>query len=105
MGIFLSWGPRIASICRHPELAQYSHGDGNEGGKLAGGAADGLCVQDQVLAVDRMVVERAKQILLGYRQLSASEAVHLSVMEQNGIERILSFDLGFDVFPRITRLA
>ena len=64
-----------------------------------------LGVVDDVLAVDRTVVERAKQIVLGYRQLSARDAVHLSVMEQNGIERILSFDSGFDAFPRITRLS
>ena len=64
-----------------------------------------LGVVDDVLAVDRTVVERAKQIVLGYQQLSARDAVHLSVMEQNGIEQILSFDSGFDVFPRITRLS
>jgi predicted nucleic acid-binding protein len=64
-----------------------------------------LGVVDQVLAVDVAVVQRAKQIVLGYRQLSARDAVHLSVMEQNGIERILSFDSGFDAFPRITRLS
>jgi len=64
-----------------------------------------LGVVDQVLPVDGMVAQRAKQIVLGYRQLSARDAVHLSVMEQNGIERILSFDSGFDAFPRITRLS
>ncbi len=64
-----------------------------------------LGVVDQVLTVDVAVVQRAKQIVLGYRQLSARNAVHLSVMEQNGIERILSFDSGFDAFPRITRLS
>jgi len=64
-----------------------------------------LGVVDEVLAVDAIVVQRAKQIVLGYRQLSARDAVHLSVMEQNGIERILSFDSGFDAFPRITRLS
>jgi len=58
-----------------------------------------------VLAVDGTVVQRAKQIVLGYRQLSARYAVHLSVMEQNGIERILSFDSGFDGFPGIVRLS
>ena len=62
-------------------------------------------VVDQVFTVDRKVVERAKNIVLGYRQLSARDAVHLSVMEQNGIEQILSFDAGFDVFPGITRLS
>jgi uncharacterized protein len=66
---------------------------------------DLLGVVDQVLTVDVAVVQRAKQIVLGYRQLSDRDAVHLSVMEQNGIERILSFDSGFDVFPGITRLS
>ena len=64
-----------------------------------------LGVVDQVFTVDRKVVERAKNIVLGYRQLSARDAVHLSVMEQNGIDQILSFDAGFDVFPGITRLS
>ena len=60
---------------------------------------------DEVLSVDRGAVERAKQIVLGYRQLSARDAVHLSVMEQNGVRQILSFDSGFDAFPGITRLS
>ena len=64
-----------------------------------------LGVVDQVLVVDRRVVERAKSIVLGYRQLSARDAVHLSVMEQNKVDQILSFDSGFDVFPGIKRLS
>jgi predicted nucleic acid-binding protein len=60
---------------------------------------------DQVLAVDHAVVERAKQIVLGYARLSARDAVHLAVMEQNGIQQILSFDSGFDGFPGIERLS
>ena len=64
-----------------------------------------LGVVDEVLIVDRSAVERAKQIVLGYRQVSARDAVHLSIMEQNGIHQIVSFDLGFDVFPGISRLS
>jgi len=63
-----------------------------------------LGVVDEVLSVDRVAVERAKQIVLGYRQLSARDAVHLAVMEQNEIRQILSFDAGFDAFPGIARL-
>jgi uncharacterized protein len=63
-----------------------------------------LGVVDQVLAVDRAVIERAKRIVLEYQRLSARDAVHLSVMEHNGIKQILSFDSGFDSFPGITRL-
>jgi len=64
-----------------------------------------LGIVDQVLAVDRSIVERAKQIVLGYQQLSARDAVHLAVMEHHGIEQILTFDSGFDAFPGITRLS
>ena len=64
-----------------------------------------LGIVDQVLAVDRSVAQRAKEIVLGYQQLSARDAVHLAVMEHHGIERILTFDSGFDGFPGIARLS
>jgi predicted nucleic acid-binding protein len=59
---------------------------------------------DQVLAVDPAITERAKRIVLGHRRLSARDAVHIAVMEQHGIEQILSFDSGFDGFPGVTRV-
>jgi uncharacterized protein len=62
-------------------------------------------IVDQVLAVDRSIAERAKQIVLGYRQLSARDAVHIAVLEHHGIEQIMTFDSGFDGFPGITRLS
>ena len=62
-------------------------------------------IVDQVLAVDRPIAERAKQIVLGYRQLSARDAVHIAVMEHHGIEQIMTFDSGFDGFPGIARLS
>lgn len=63
-----------------------------------------LAVVDEVLPVDENAVERAKQIVLGYRELSARDAVHIAVMRQNGIEEIVSFDSGFDAYPNIKRL-
>ena len=63
-----------------------------------------LGIVDQVLSIDRASAERAKQIVLGHRQLSARDALHLAVMEQHGIDRILSFDADFDGFPGIARL-
>jgi predicted nucleic acid-binding protein len=54
--------------------------------------------------VDRAVAERAKQIVLSYQRLSARDAVHLAVMEQHGIDRILTFDSGFDRVPGVKRL-
>ena len=64
-----------------------------------------LCVVDEVFAIERAAIDRAKQIVLGYQRLSARDAVHLAVMEQHGIDRILSFDAGFDGFPGITRIS
>lgn len=63
-----------------------------------------LGVVDEVLPIDWTAVERAKEIVLGYNGLSARDAVHLAVMETHGIDRIFSFDAGFDQFPGITRL-
>jgi predicted nucleic acid-binding protein len=64
-----------------------------------------LGIVDEVLPVDARAVERAKQIVLEYQELSALDAVHLAVMERHGIKQILSFDAGFDAFPGITRLS
>jgi uncharacterized protein len=57
-----------------------------------------------VLAVDRAAAERAKEIAMGRRQMSARDALHLAIMERHDIKRILSFDSGFDGFPGITRV-
>jgi uncharacterized protein len=64
-----------------------------------------LGIADQVLPVDAAAANRAKDIVLGHKQLSARDALHLAIMEQHGIERVLSFDAGFDGFPGITRLS
>ena len=64
-----------------------------------------LNVVDEVLPVEHTIVERAKQIVLGHSRLSARDAVHLAVMESNGIQQVLSFDAGFDGFPGISRIS
>jgi len=64
-----------------------------------------LGIVDQVLPMDRLVAERAKEIVLGHTRMSARDAVHLAVMEQHEIEQILTFDSGFDGFPGIKRLS
>jgi uncharacterized protein len=63
-----------------------------------------LGVVDDVFSIDRATVERARTIVLGLRSLSARDALHVSVMEREGIVRILSFDTGFDGYPGITRI-
>lgn len=64
-----------------------------------------LGIMDEVFPVSHAAVERAKKIVLGHRQLSARDAVHLATMEIHGIASILSFDRGFDGIPGIARLA
>lgn len=64
-----------------------------------------LGIADQVLVVERSTVVRAKKIVMGHTQVSARDALHLAVMEQHGIERILSFDSGFDGFPGVSLLS
>jgi len=64
-----------------------------------------LGIVDEVFPVDAAAVERAKEIVLQYQHLSARDAIHLSIMEQNRIDQILSFDSGFDSLPGITRLS
>jgi predicted nucleic acid-binding protein len=59
---------------------------------------------DEVFSIDRPSVERAKTIVLGYAQLTARDAIHLAIMERQGVGRILSFDRGLDVFPGIQRI-
>ena len=64
-----------------------------------------LAVVDEVLPIDRDATEHAKSIVLGHRGLSVRDAVHLAVMDRHRINRILSFDSGFDGFPGVKRLS
>jgi predicted nucleic acid-binding protein len=63
-------------------------------------------IVEDVFAVDLEAAERAKQIVLGRRRgLSARDALHLAVMQREGVDRILSFDAGFDAFPGVQRIS
>ena len=63
-----------------------------------------LHVAEEVLPISLAIMEKAKQNVLAYRQLSARDAVHFAVTQQHGIDRILSFDSGFDGLPGVTRM-
>jgi predicted nucleic acid-binding protein len=63
-----------------------------------------LGVVDEVFPVDLDAAERAKAIVLERRQLSARDALHVAVMEQQGVTRILTFDAGFDRVPGMERI-
>jgi len=64
-----------------------------------------LGVVEEVFPVDLSGVERAKTVLLGSPHLSARDALHVAVMQRQGISRILSFDSGFDQVAGIQRIA
>lgn len=64
-----------------------------------------LFLVDEVLPVRLSHVEQAKDILLGDYGLSARDTLHLAVMADAQITRIMSFDAGFDSYPGIERLS
>jgi hypothetical protein len=64
-----------------------------------------LTVVDEVFAVTRDDVERAREIVLACANLSARDAVHVAVMEAHDVTTILSFDRGLDGVSGIIRLA
>ena len=63
-----------------------------------------LSVVDHVYPIELADIERAKSLLLGLTPFSARDAVHVSIMRRYEVERILSFDAGFDRAPGIERL-
>jgi uncharacterized protein len=64
-----------------------------------------LAVVDDVLAIDRAILLRARELVLAYEEASARDALHVAVMERHRIEAILTFDKGFDAFPGIRRVS
>lgn len=63
-----------------------------------------LGLVDEVLPIDLEVVEHAKRIALGSYGLSSRAAIHVAVMLNAGIGRIMTFDAGFDAYPGLERL-
>lgn len=63
-----------------------------------------LGVVDEVYPIDESDVRRAKDLMMGLSKLSARDALHVAVMKQQGIERVMSFDTGFDSVGWIERV-
>ncbi len=59
---------------------------------------------DQVFPWELAHVERARQLVVQDDHLSARDALHIAVMEAHGVERILSFDAGFDAVADVRRV-
>jgi uncharacterized protein len=64
-----------------------------------------LGVVDEVFGIELADAQRAKELLLARPPLSARDALHVAVMERQRVERIMSYDGGFDGVPGVTRLA
>lgn len=64
-----------------------------------------LGIVDVVFPIERADVERARRILRSTPTLSARDAVHVAVMLGRDVDRIMSFDAGFDGIPGIVRVS
>ena len=63
-----------------------------------------LGIVDQVLPIELSDIQKAKELLLGYRKLSARDAIHAAIMQKHEIAQVLTFDAGFDLLPGLTRI-
>jgi predicted nucleic acid-binding protein len=61
-------------------------------------------VIDEIFPIDGSLVERAKDLVLGYGRLSARDAIHVATMQAHGVSQIMSFNTVFDEMPGVTRL-
>ena len=61
-------------------------------------------VVDEVLTFGMSEVRAAKALMGTIRAIFARDALHVAVMQTAGVERIMSFDRGFDACPGIERL-
>ena len=59
---------------------------------------------DEVFPIEKRDLDRAREIVLGFADLSARAAIHIAIIERHRIDAVLSFDRGFDQCPGIKRL-
>jgi predicted nucleic acid-binding protein len=63
-----------------------------------------LDIVDEVYPIEKADVMRASEITQNPAALSARDAIHIAIMERNGIRSILSFDSDFDRWPGLQRV-
>ena len=69
-----------------------------------GPASDALLgVVDEVFPIERGDVERARGLVMA-TSLSARDAIHVAIMRRRSVDRILTFDRGFDGVEGIARI-
>lgn len=64
-----------------------------------------LGVVDRVYPIELEDVERARALVSTATALSARDAIHAAVMQRHEIDRVLSFDRGFDALPGVRRIS
>lgn len=60
-----------------------------------------LGIVDEVFPIELADIELAKNALLGYKDLSARDALHISVMKRRNVATICTFDKGYSLHPGI----
>jgi predicted nucleic acid-binding protein len=63
-----------------------------------------LDIVDEVYPIEKADVLRASEIAQTPAGLSARDAIHIAIMERNGIRSVLSFDADFDRWPGLQRV-
>lgn len=63
-----------------------------------------LGVVDEIFPIDVSVVERAKKLVLSRKRISARDALHYAIMQQQDVKEIMTFDTVFDDFSGIKRI-
>ncbi|MDD9983518.1 MAG: type II toxin-antitoxin system VapC family toxin [Gammaproteobacteria bacterium] len=61
-------------------------------------------IADEILTFGMREIRAAQSIIDAVDGVSARDALHVAIMRSSRIERILSFDRGFDAFPELDRL-
>lgn len=64
-----------------------------------------LGVVDVVYQIEREDVERGRRVVRTTSRLSARDALHIAVMQRHDVDRVLTFDTGFDGIPGLTRIS
>ena len=61
-------------------------------------------VVDDVFAIEAVDVTTARDVLLARTRMSARDALHVAVMKRHGIDKVMSFDAGFDAVAWLERV-
>lgn len=64
-----------------------------------------LGVVDVVYPIEREDVERGRRVLRTTDRLSARDALHIAVMQRHDVDRMCTFDAGFDGIPGLSRIS